>query len=237
VIKVLELKRVNVFIGSIHVLRNISMHVDKGEIVLLVGRNGAGKTTTLKGILNLVPVKSGSIRFKGQDITLFPPNKIAKLGIGYSPEDSKVFPDLTVEENIKITMWLSGIKSFKVLEDRIYSIFPEIRQFLRRKGLNLSGGEKKLISIARALALDPSLLLLDEPFEGLSPIARARLADGIRKIKSLNISMLLTASNPFVALEIADRIYVIDRGEIIYEGDFENFSKNKEFLLQTIGFI
>lgn len=229
----LELENVNVFIGPLHILRDISIRLGKGEIVALLGRNGAGKTTTIKSILGIVPVKSGKIKFKGQDITNLPPHKVIKLGIGYSPEDARIFSDLTTDENIKIAIWSSGIATLEDMlsvKEQIYNVFPEVKRLMERRGFHLSGGERKMVSIARALALRPSLLLLDEAFEGLAPIVRARLSEAVRRIKELGISMLIAESNIAFVSDVADRAYVMDRGEIIYEGSPIQILKNEEIM-------
>ena len=198
----LEISNVNTFRVSVHVLRGVSLLVDEAEVVCLVGRNGAGKTTTIESIMGLLPVQSGTIRFHDEDITGLPPHERARRGIGYSPEDAGIFPDLTVAENIMISEWLTARTQHKVgapdvegTEDRIYRVFPEVRDLFGRQGLNLSGGQKKMVAIARAMALAPSLLLLDEAFEGLAPVVVGRFRDAVNMIKGMGISILLAASN------------------------------------------
>lgn len=214
------LKVVNIdsYIDSTRILRNVSLSVDKGETVVLIGRNGAGKTSTIKSIMGMMNVKSGKIFFNGEDITNKPPYYIAKKGIGYCPEDRRIFPDLTTSENIQIGMqMLSEDERKKTIED-ILTIFPELKKLMNRKGSQLSGGEQKMLSIARALAMKPSLLLLDEPLEGLAPVVVKRLSEAMQRIKELGVSMLIAESNISKAISIADKAYVIERGEIIYEG-------------------
>src|SRR5262245_6941240 len=167
----LELDAINTFRGPAHILRGVSLTVDDGEVVSLVGRNGAGRTTIIESITGLLPVRSGRIRFRGEDITKLPPHKRAKRGIGYAPENSGIFPELTVAENLMISRWLSDKTARGVdAEARALTVFPEVGKFLSRPGLNLSGGQKKMVSIARAMALAPSLMILDEAFEGLAPV-------------------------------------------------------------------
>ncbi len=222
----IELKDINTYRGPAHILRGVSLAVRDGEAVCLVGRNGAGKTTTLDSIMGLLPVKSGTVLFQGRDITRRPAYERARLGIGYSPEDAGIFPDLTVAENFRISHWLArasrerrSVSSGDESDEKIFAVFPEVRPFMQRRGLNLSGGQKKMVAIARAMALSPSVLLLDEPFEGLAPVVVNRFIDAVRKIKAMGISLLIAESNLTTAVRVADRLYAIDRGEIIFEGD------------------
>jgi branched-chain amino acid transport system ATP-binding protein len=219
----LEVNDINTYRGPAHVLRGVSLTVGDGEVVSLVGRNGAGRTTIIESIIGLLPVRSGSIRFGGEDITRLPPHRRAKYGIGYAPEGSGIFPDLTVAENLMISRWLStktarGDAGGIDAEAQALTVFPEVRQFLSRQGLNLSGGQKKMVSIVRAMALAPSLMILDEAFEGLAPVVVKRFREAVMMIKGMGISLLLAESNLVSASLIADRLYVIDRGEIIFQG-------------------
>jgi len=215
----LKLEKVNVFRGPVHVLRDISLSVDEGEIVCLVGRNGAGKTTTLKSIMRLLPVKSGKIFFKDIDLLKIPSHKILKLGIGFSPEDSGIFPDLTVEDNIKMPLWTLKIQNRNTNTlDKVLEIFPEIKPLLSRQGLHLSGGERKMVSVARALITSPSLVLLDEPLEGLAPVVVGKFINAINRMKATGISVLITESNIQHVYKIKPtRTYIIERGEIVEE--------------------
>jgi branched-chain amino acid transport system ATP-binding protein len=218
----LELDAINTFRGPAHILRDVSLTVAENEVVSLVGRNGAGRTTIIESITGLLPVRSGAIRFQGRDITRMPPHRRAKCGIGYAPENSGIFPELTVGENLMISRWLSehrrGSNGGVDSEARALSVFPEVSKFLDRPGLNLSGGQKKMVSIARAMALAPALMILDEAFEGLAPVVVKRFRDAVMMIKGFGISLLLAESNLTSAAAIADRIYVIDRGEVIFQG-------------------
>jgi branched-chain amino acid transport system ATP-binding protein len=229
----LELERLNVFRGPAQVLRNLSLAVGERESVCLVGRNGAGKTTTIDGIMGLLPVRSGRVPFGTRDITGLPAHKRALAGIGYSPEDAGIFPDLTVAENFRISQSLAraaGRGAVAVgpggIDERVLGLFPEIGQFTGRRGLHLSGGQKKMVAIGRAMTLSPSVLLLDEPFEGLAPVVVSRFVDAVKQIKAMGISLLIAESNLMTASRVADRLYAIDRGEIIFEGEprraFEN---------------
>ena len=213
----LEVEQVETYRGPAQILRSVSLTLGAGESVCLVGRNGAGKTTTIDTIMGLLPSRSGRVRFKGQDVTRLPAHQRARMGIGYAPEDCGIFPDLSVEENFQITAWL-GQGSAVTAEDQVFSIFPEIKSFLTRRGLHLSGGQKKMLAITRALTLKPAVLLLDEPFEGLAPVVVTRFIEAVRAIKALGVSVLIAESHVQNAGRIADRLYAIDRGEIIFAG-------------------
>jgi len=221
----LEVKAINTYRGPAHVLNGVSLNVDEKEVVCLVGRNGAGKTTTIESIIGLLPTRSGQIVFGDEDITALLPHERAKRGIGYSPEDCGVFPDLSVGENLKISRWL-GDEVARRRNDRrgtdpqaqAFSLFPEVQSLLERRGLHLSGGQRKMVAIARAMMLSPRLLLLDEAFEGLAPVVVNRFSDAVLKIKAMGISILMAESHLGAAMRIGDRLYAIDRGEVIYHG-------------------
>ena len=235
----LELDHINTFRGPAHVLRGVSLTVGDGEAVCLVGRNGAGKTTTIDSIMGLLPIRSGKITFKDRDITRLATHLRARLGIGYSPEDSGIFPDLTVAENFQISQLMGASRvrgtsaSGAEMDERVLAVFPEVKEFTGRRGLNLSGGQKKMVAIARAMTLSPSILLLDEPFEGLAPVVVNRFIDAVKKIKAMGISLLIAESNLNTATRIADRLYAIDRGEIIFQGDPKSAFQNEE-VMKTI---
>lgn len=231
----LKVENLDVFIGSTQILRNISLGVKEGEIVCLLGRNGAGKSSIIKSTIGLYPSRSGKIIFKEKDITSLSPRKKVLSGIGYSPEDTRIFSELTVEENINLSTWVrskveGGIFSF----ERIYDIFPGIKKFLDRKGLHLSGGEKKMVSIARALALNPSLLLLDEAFEGLAPLVVNHFMEALTHIRKLGVTILLGESNVRIASQVTERTYIVERGEIIFEGHPREILED-ERLLKLVG--
>lgn len=215
----LAIRDLVVDIQGSRILRGISLEVGAGELVCLVGRNGAGKTTTFRTIMGYLRPVSGSAAFRDQSLVNLPTYRIAQLGVGYSPEESQVFADLTVAENIELPTWTrKGGRPAKERIDLAYDIFPKLRQYLHRDGDQLSGGERKMVSIARALALDPQLLLLDEPFEGLSPAIIPSITEGIASIRKLGHGILMAESNVHHIPEFADRIYVLERGEIIYQG-------------------
>jgi branched-chain amino acid transport system ATP-binding protein len=209
----------DVFIQSSHILRQVSLEVGEREVVCLVGRNGAGKTTTLRTIMGYRRPDRGVIDFKGQSLVGRPTHVIAALGIGFSPEESAIFGDLTVAENIEIATWTRrGGRAAAERIERAYEVFPVLRAYRHRKGPEMSGGERKMLSIARALALDPRMLLLDEPFEGLSPAIIPAVSEGIAEITKRGHSILLAESNIHHVPEFATRLYVIERGQIIFAG-------------------
>ena len=215
----LAIDRIDVFIQASHILRSVSLEVGPREVVCLIGRNGAGKTTTLRTVMGYLRPRTGAITFQGQRIDGRRTHEIAKLGLGWAPEDSGIFPDLTVAENIEISTWTrpSGRSASERIA-RAYDVFPVLRKYAARKGPEMSGGERKMLSIARALALDPEMLILDEPFEGLSPAIVPVISESIATVTKLGHSILLAESNIHHVPEYADRLYVIERGEIIFAG-------------------
>ncbi len=230
----LELEKIDTYRGQARICCQVSLQVGEKEAVCLVGRNGAGKTTTIDSIIGLLPLRAGKITFQGNEISRLPAYRRARLGIGYAPEDSGLFPDLTVAENFQICRLLAE-KSGRAAhaaesEERVFTIFPEVKALLQRTGLHLSGGQKKMVAIARAMMLSPIILLLDEPFEGLAPVVVTRLIEAVRKIKEMKISLLIAESNLANASRVADRLYAIDRGEIIYQGDPRKVVENQEVM-------
>ncbi len=201
------------------VLRGVSFNIAAGELVCLVGRNGAGKTTSLRTIMGFRRPTAGSIAFDGRDIRGMRPFEIARAGIGFAPEESEVFGELTVEENIALPTWVCpGPRSADARIADAYRVFPMLERYRRREGHALSGGERKMVSIARALALGPKLLLLDEPTEGLSPVIVPSILDGLANIRAYGHAVLIAESNIHHVPDFADRLYVIERGEIIFAG-------------------
>jgi branched-chain amino acid transport system ATP-binding protein len=233
---ILDVDNINVFIKASQILRDVSIEIGEKEVVSLIGRNGAGKTTTLRSIMGFLQPKSGGIRFMGQEIAGIAPYKIGLMGIGYAPEESGIFADLTTFENIEIATW--SRESSRTPEDRIklaYSVFPALERYRARKGTQISGGERKMLSVARALALDPHLFLLDECFEGLSPAIIPQIAASIHEIAKMGHSILLAESNIYHVPDFTDRIYVIERGEIIFSGTPEELKKDKAVLKVVAG--
>ncbi|MEM3406417.1 MAG: ABC transporter ATP-binding protein [Candidatus Aenigmatarchaeota archaeon] len=230
----LEVENIEVSLGGVDILRKVSLNVKEKEIVMILGRNGAGKTTTMKSIIGIIPLKKGRIIFNGKDITNLPPYKRAKMGIGYAPDDRKIFTDMTAKENIEVALSNSNKKN-EVFKE-VFQIFPIIEKLMNRKGGYLSGGEQKMLAIARALALSPKFLLLDEPLEGLAPIITKHFYESIKKIRDRGISILIAESNLLHASKLADRIFIIERGEIIFEGYPEEVLKKEEVLKVLRGF-
>lgn len=223
----LEVSGVEVELAGNNVLRSVSLAVRPGELVCLVGRNGAGKSTTLRTIMGFQRARQGDISWKGQSIKGLPTHRIAAFGVGYTPEGSDVFGDLTVEDNIALPTWTR--KTEKAAEARLaaaYDVFPKLRDYLRRGGHQLSGGERKMVSIARALALDPELLLLDEAFEGLSPAILPVISDGLKRILAQRRGVLLAESNFYHLPRFSSRIYVIERGEIVFCGTLSEVERD-----------
>jgi branched-chain amino acid transport system ATP-binding protein len=215
----LRIDRLTVDVDHSRILRGISLAVAEGQLVCLVGRNGAGKTTTFRTIMGMIRPMDGSITFDGATMIGVPTYRIAQRGVGYSPEESQVFGELTVAENIELPTWTRPQgRDAKTRIDLAYEIFPKLRQYAARGGNQLSGGERKMVSIARALALDARLLLLDEPFEGLSPAIIPSIAEGIASIRRLGHGILMAESNAHHIPDFADALYVLERGEIIYSG-------------------
>jgi branched-chain amino acid transport system ATP-binding protein len=221
---VLEVKAIDTYRGPAHILHGVSLTVGAEEVVCLVGRNGAGKTTTIESIMGFLPVSAGEIVFSGENLNRLPPHERAKRGIGYSPEDCGVFPELSVDENLMISRWLGDEVAKKRNEQRVnpeeqaFAVFPEVKSLLARQGLHLSGGQRKMVAVARAMMLSPRLLLLDEAFEGLAPVVVNRFTEAVMKIKALGVSILMAESHLGAATRIGDRLYAIDRGEIIFHG-------------------
>ena len=223
----LTVKDLVVDIGGSRILRGVSLEVGAGELVCLVGRNGAGKSTTFRTVMGQRQPMSGSISFDGRDIKGLRPFAIARLGIGFAPEESEVFGDLTVAENILMPTWTRATaRSAQEREALAYRAFPRLERYRGRGGQQLSGGERKMVSIARALALDPKLLLLDEPTEGLSPAIVPSIIEGITSIRRLGHAVLMAESNLHHVPDFADRLYVMERGEIIYAGPPSDVGKD-----------
>jgi branched-chain amino acid transport system ATP-binding protein len=233
---ILEVKNLNVYIKASHILRNVSIEIGEKEVVCLIGRNGAGKTTILRTIMGFLKPETGNIKFMGEEIKGWAPHETALRGIGFAPEESEIFADLTTFENIEIATWTR--ETSRPAEERIklaYSVFPALEKYRTRKGEQISGGERKMLSIARALAMDPHLLLLDESFEGLSPAVIPQIAESIHEIAKMGRSILLAESNIYHVPDFTDRLYVIERGEIIFSGKPEELIKDKAVLRIVAG--
>ena len=220
----LEVEKIHTYYEKSHVLHGVSMTADKGEIVGLLGRNGVGKSTLLKSIIGFVKPSEGSVRFNGNDITTVPSFRRARMGIGYVPENRRLFARLTAMENLKTAIIATG-RSEGI--DRCLEVFPDIKTFLDRKAGKLSGGEQEMLTIARALIGNKSLLLLDEPFTGLAPKIVSNLTASVKRLKE-SASVILVEQNIKTALAIADRVYVMKDGNIIFEGKPQEIYENEE---------
>jgi len=211
---VLEIEKLSVSIASMQILRDVSLEVPTGSMTGLIGRNGAGKTTVMKTVMGLLKAGRGSVRFDSRDLLAVPTHARARLGIGYMPEDRRLIPDLTVEENVLVPAWAAGMPDAHARLQKVYEYIPEVKQFAPRKGLQLSGGQQKLAALARALMCGTRLLLLDEPFEGVAPALAQRLAEVIAGLKREGLSVLLSESDLQHSERLVDRVIAIDRGSI-----------------------
>jgi branched-chain amino acid transport system ATP-binding protein len=211
---ILEVKGIDTYYGLGHILHGLSVRVEEGEVVALLGRNGAGKTTTLRSVTGLTPPRNGEIRYKGRDIAGLDAYKISQMGIALVPESRDIFSYLTVRENLSIAQR----KDSRWQMDAVLERFPSLRERMHHKGRELSGGELEMLAIARALMTGPELLLLDEPSQGLAPLVVTAVMETIRELKKQHVSMLLVEQNAEMALQLADRVYVIDHGTVVFEG-------------------
>ncbi len=211
---ILEIRNIDTFYGLGHILHGLSLNIAEGEVVALLGRNGAGKTTTLRSVTGLTPPKKGEILYKGSTISGFSPHLISKKGIAMVPETRDIFSYLTVKENLAI----AERRASRWQMDTVLERFPGLKERLGHKGRELSGGEQEMLAIARALMTGPDLLLLDEPSQGLAPLVVTAVMDTIRELKRQHVSMLLVEQNAEMALQLADRVYVIDHGTVVFEG-------------------
>ena len=210
----LRIDRLDVSIGSVGILRNVSLSVPSGRFAGLIGRNGAGKTTLMRSIMGILPSRSGAITFDDQALTTLPTHGRARLGIGYMPEDRRLIPALTVEENVLLPAWATQVGDVAQRLAKVYRIIPEAEAFAQRKGLQLSGGQQKLAALARALMCGTRLLLLDEPFEGVAPVLCQRLVEVIVQLKQEGLSVILSESDLSHSREMLDSVFIIDRGEV-----------------------
>ncbi|MEW5910398.1 MAG: ABC transporter ATP-binding protein [Thermodesulfobacteriota bacterium] len=223
----LSVENIHTFYGLSHILFDVSLKIDKGQVVCLLGRNGAGKTTTLKSIMGLTPPRNGKIIFKNEVISGKAPYLLARKGIGYVPDDRRIFADLTVAENLEIAARGSGERD-DWNKEKVYELFPALKSFSDRKGGLLSGGEQKMLAIARALMGNPELLLLDEPTEGLAPAMVQVFKDRIRILKEAGLTVLLAEQNVKFTLDLSDFGYIIDDGRICFRGTVTELQENRE---------
>jgi branched-chain amino acid transport system ATP-binding protein len=221
------MKDVHTFYGTSHVLFGVSLDVDRGEVVCLMGRNGAGKSTTFRTVMGLTPPRGGAVFFKGRDVTRLKVHTRARLGIGYVPEDRQIFPELSVRENLDIGR-SSGIHRKDGWNiDRIYGLFPVLEKYDRKPGGQLSGGEQQMLTIARTLMGNPELVLLDEPTEGLAPVIVIALKEMILRLKEMGTTILLSEQNVKFAVKVSDRVFIIDNGAIRYKNDIKGFVEDE----------
>ncbi len=222
--KALQVQGLHTYYGKSHILDGVDLVVEEGELVTLLGRNGAGKSTTLRSIMGLTPARSGAVRVFDQLATHWPPYRIAALGVGFVPEGRRIFANLTVDENLKVPVDRPGPWTIA----RVYELFPRLAQRKSHKGRQLSGGEQEMLAIARTLLLNPRLLLLDEPSQGLAPLIVRDVFEVIASTRDEGTSILLIEQNVRAAVEIADRAYVLDDGRIVYEGSAAEFGRNED---------
>lgn len=228
----LSVADVNTFIAQYHILEGVDLDVDEGQIVALLGRNGAGKTTTLKTILGLTPPRSGSVQFKGHDLTQLRPYEIAALGIGYVPEHRAIFSDLTVEENLRIAERSKG--DYARRKDLILSLFPDLARLIDLPGTKLSGGQQQMLAVGRALVPDNDLLLIDEPSEGLAPVLIQQMMEAIRELSS-DTTVLLVEQNFIVASRLASSFVIIEEGRSVHAGSMDDLVDDDETIRRYLG--
>ncbi|MBV8150353.1 MAG: ABC transporter ATP-binding protein [Candidatus Eremiobacteraeota bacterium] len=228
----LDVRNIQTYYGKSHILRDVSLSVGKGELVALLGLNGAGKTTTMRSILGLTRARSGSIRFGEREITSWPAYRIARLGIGYVPEGRRMFKDLTTYENLQLAeTGRSGEWSIA----RVLEHLPKLAELRSRRSGRLSGGEQEMLSIGRALVTNPTLLLVDEPSQGLAPLIVEEVYRILEEMKAHGVSILLVEQNALLALKVADRAYVMDDGRIVYEGDASRLVADRDRIRTLMG--
>ena len=211
----LRISGVSVSIGPVGILRNVSMEIGSGQFAGLIGRNGAGKTTLMRTIMGILPYREGEIEFEGAALATLPTHARVGLGVGYMPEDRRLVPGLSVEENVLLPAWAAGFADADVRLARVYEAIPEVREFGARRALQLSGGQQKLVALARAMMAGTRLLLLDEPFEGVAPVLARRLAEVIAGLRKTGLTAILSESSLTHAHGLLDRVFVIDRGAVI----------------------
>jgi branched-chain amino acid transport system ATP-binding protein len=213
---ILELRAVHAVYGRSHVLHGVTLAAREGEVISLLGRNGAGKSTTLKAVVGLVRVTGGEVVFRGRALAGLPTHAVSRLGVGFVPEDRRIFADLTVRENLLVGARAGVARRWTL--PRIMELFPNLGPLLGHRGGSLSGGEQQMLTIARTLVTDPALLLLDEPSEGLAPVVVKRLGDAIAELKREGLTIVLSEQNVKFARRLADRAYIVEKGEIKFEG-------------------
>jgi branched-chain amino acid transport system ATP-binding protein len=230
----LAVRHLETYYGRAHILADLSIEVGKGEVVVLLGRNGAGKSTTLKSIMGLVRAAGGEIDFAGRRIDRLEPYQIAELGLGYVPEDRRIFTELTVMENLEVGRQPPRPGAPTWTPERLFKLFPNLAEMTDRPGGRTSGGEQQMLTIARTLMGNPSCILLDEPSEGLAPVIVDQMAAAIRELKAEGLSVLLSEQNLHFATEVSDRAYIIEKGRIRFTGTMAELSANEEVRAQYL---
>lgn len=234
----LSLTNVNTYYGYSHILHDVSLEVEEGEIVVLLGRNGVGKTTTMKTIMGIQPPKSGKLLFLGEDITGLPPHRLARKGISLIPEDRRVIPNLTVYENLKLGSLVRGkIKDWESLLETIFDYFPRLKERLKQDGGKLSGGEQQMLTIARGLMANPKLMLIDEPSEGLAPRIVQEIMEIIQKLQNDGVTILLVEQHVEMAMRLSNnlRAYIMEKGEIRMCGTLAELNCRMDDVLRCLG--
>jgi branched-chain amino acid transport system ATP-binding protein len=229
----LKVENLQTYIGQFHILQGVSLEVKPGRVTVILGRNGAGKTTTLRTIMGLTPPREGKVIYKGEEIQGLAPHKVALKGIGYVPEDQGVFRDLTIEENLKLAMRANDPATKERLEF-VLDLFPDLRIAWKRKGGNLSGGQKQMLSIARAFVNDNELMLIDEPSKGLAPIVVEKVMDSIRELKK-RATIVLVEQNFLMASGVGDDVFILDDGQTVYRGSMEEIKGNDDLKKKYLG--
>jgi branched-chain amino acid transport system ATP-binding protein len=217
----LQVSAIDTYYGTSHILQEVSLSVSAGEVVALLGRNGVGKTTTLRSIMGLTPPKRGKVQLEERELTGLAAHSISRLGVAYMPDDLRIFPDLTCEENLRIAQKLSPRGGYWN-QERVEAMFPVLAERRTQKGLNLSGGEKKMLAMGRALMANPQLILMDEPSEGLAPLIVRALAQSIKEIRGHGVTILLADQNLKFCRQVCDRGYIIEKGRIVHQGGMED---------------
>jgi branched-chain amino acid transport system ATP-binding protein len=229
--QVLKAQEIHTYYGKSHILHGVSLEVNEGEIVTVLGRNGAGKTTTMRSLTGLTPPRAGSIEIFGQDTTRWPAHRIAQLGVGYVPEGRKIFGALTVLENLLVPKSRPGPWTL----ERVFKLFPRLEERKSQLGRQLSGGEQEMLSIARPLLLNPSLMLLDEPSQGLAPLIVKEVMQVVKRMREEGLSVLLVEQNVPLSLSVADRAYVLDDGKVVYSGTAQDLAQDRELVEKLAG--
>jgi branched-chain amino acid transport system ATP-binding protein len=229
----LDVSGLNAWYGAAHILFDVGLNVRRGEVISLMGRNGAGKSTTLKAIMGLLARREGQIRFLGEDIGSKAPFQVARMGLGFVPEDRRIFSDLTVTENLETgrqepRQWPDGGVALNWTADALYELFPNLGRMQNRRGGQMSGGEQQMLTVARTLMGNPFLVLLDEPSEGVAPVIVEQMAHMILALKARGASILLSEQNFHFARLVSDRAYVLEKGQIMYEGTMDDLARNNE---------